>query len=105
MANIVNRISPQNIEMSPKDFLASKYKKYDRSQLLFGILLENYSNYDTKSLYISNNPEPKPNFVKPFTSQFAFVEEFRYRENLKGSIFWRLSGVDIHASYEIPYRR
>ena len=99
------RISPSNIEEKPKKFLASKYKKYDRSQILLGILLENYSSFESEVKFIANNPILKPKYVKPFSSKFAVIEEFKYRENLIGSILWRLDGAEVFISYEIPYRR
>ena len=96
---------PKNLQIKPKEYLASKYDQYDRSQILLGILLENYSTRTLKSL--ENESEGfllEPEDIGPFSSKFAALES--NDSNFQGSISWQLDvSTTLDVSFKIPYRR
>ena len=100
---------PSNIGIKPKEYLASKYDKYDRSQTLLGILLENYSKWHFKLLKSKGKAKLKPEDLGPVSSKFAVFELKAYQSDLKGSVSWLINPDNQDESFTIdfviPYRR
>ena len=100
---------PSNIGIKPKEYLASKYDKYDRTQTLLGILLENYSKWNFKLLKSVGKVCLKPEDLGPVSSKFAVFELKAQQSNLKGSVSWLINQDNQDESFtidfNIPYRR
>ena len=98
---------PKNLQIKPKEYLASKYDQYDRSQILLGILLENYSTRTLKPKPLKTESEGfllEPEDIGPFSSKFAALES--NDSNFQGSISWLLDvSTTLDVSFKIPYRR
>ena len=100
---------PSNIGIKPKEYLASKYDKYDRSQTLLGILLENYSKWHFKLLESEGKAKLKTENLGPVSSKFAVFELKVYKSDLKGSVSWLINqdnqDESLTIDFDIPYRR
>ena len=100
---------PSNIDIKPKEYLALKYDKYDRTQTLLGILLENYSKRNFKLLKSDGQAWLKPEDLGPVSSKFAVFELKAYKSDLKGSVSWLInqdeSSTTLTIDFDIPYRR
>ena len=98
---------PKNLQIKPKEYLASKYDQYDRSQILLGILLENYSTRTLKPKQLETESGGfllEPEDIGPFSSKFAALES--NDSNFQGSISWLLdASTTLDVSFKIPYRR
>ena len=98
---------PKNLQIKPKEYLASKYDQYDRSQILLGILLENYSTRTLKPKPLKTESEGfllESEEIGPFSSKFAALES--KDSNFQGSISWLLDvSTTLDVSFKIPYRR